>query len=219
MPNRGRQVNAWEGAQGFQPLTKGKKAPTSSSIPSAPPGSPSGEPGGGLSLDEAASRIATAMAEDPDSDMRFEAAMASYCPTAVLDVLSEDEEETVQWAVAGNEATPPATLAMMLHARDEVTGEYRFPPRVRVEASSNPRLPLESLREASTDHNPRVRAGVTVNPRMPEDVATVLSEDEDKHVRAGVAQHPVTPEDVRDRLRRDPEAVVRAWVRKDDPEE
>lgn len=218
MSNRGRPVNAQEGFQGFQPVRRGRSAPTASPVSaSPPPGSGDAHRSGGLSVDEAAARIATTMAEDPDSDMRFEAAMASYCPAEVLERLSEDDEETVQWAVAGNETTPPATLAMMLHARNEETGEYRFSPRVRAEAASNPRLPLAAVRAAATDSDPRVRSGVTVNPEMPEDVARLLAGDESKHVRAGVAQHPVTPEDVRDRLREDPEAVVRAWVRKDTP--
>ena len=156
-----------------------------------------------LENNNASPEIIDELAEDEDTDVRYEFAKHPNTSVDILKKLAEDEIGDVRSAVAENPNT--STEVLMRLAEDEDW-------HVRREVAKNTKTPAEALKKLAEDKDEDVRYEVVKNSSNSVEVLRKLAEDEDEWVRMGVAKNPKTPTEVLMRLAEDEDANVRYMV-------
>ncbi|WP_326718503.1 hypothetical protein OHT59_02535 [Streptomyces sp. NBC_00243] len=161
--------------------------------------------------------VVETLAADPD--VRVVAELALWATADMATGLARHPHAEVRRAVAANEATPPAVLAML------VTGEALSPAqwclvcdRERTPFVHDPQCPrpdCDLLPGASCDgsHESTVhdmRELALRNPATPVEAVVGLADHPSMVLRRQLAARPDLPPDLRERLARDPAPVVRA---------
>ena len=126
------------------------------------------------------------LAENENYEVRWAVAENKNTPVKLLAVLAKDEDIDVRWAVALNKNTSADILAML--AKDENIG-------VRWAVANNRNTSADILAMLASDKEWWVRSAVAANGNTSVEVLAMLTKDEDNGVRSAVAENENTPKE------------------------
>lgn len=136
-------------------------------------------------------RIASVLATEGSSSVRWFLARNRVAGPLVLVRLARDSESTVRGAVAGNEAAPDEARRILLE--DDASD-------VRAYVAENSTTPPATLARLARDAAGQVRASTACNSNLSPDLLVSLAADDDVAVRAAVAGNASCPASVLDSL-------------------
>ena len=134
-----------------------------------------------------------------------------------LQILSNDERESVRVNVARNPNTPVQTLQKLSNDKNEPF--YMWKPydkfvSVAGMVAQNPNTPKHILQKLSKNKYTNVRENVASNPNTPKHILQKLSSDEERDVRIGVAKNPNTPKHILQKLSSHKDEFVSNFAKK-----
>jgi hypothetical protein len=126
----------------------------------------------------------------PVKKLRPQIAKHPRTPTALLEILAQDEDPAVRKAVTSNSKAPVAILQLLRKDEDDTTAYDALYALERAAASSTTPSDLEQL---AGDEDGGVRLAVAENLDAPPAVLERLADDKDRGVRIAVLKNPNTP--------------------------